>query len=220
MRALAWSLAVGVNVALTLLVVQASLPYLDLQTDHAFIVEKGDLGRHPVWRAALYFHVPSAVFALLAGPLLLSQWTLRRSRRLHRIVGTAYCVAVLWWAVPSGLLLALAAKGGPAGQAGFLTLGVLWALTTGLGLRAVRQGRLRAHVAWMTRSYALAHSAITFRILFNALYLLGASDHAAYLGAIHLSLAGSVVLGEWLIRRPALIPTPARPRVPVLQGAV
>lgn len=198
-RTLLWLLAVLGNLLLTALIVVNSLPYFDLSLAHAFILDKGWLGELALWRAALYFHIAGSLICLLTGPLLLSTWTLRRSVATHRAVGKLYCFCTLFWAAPSGLLLAIAAKGGALGVSGFLALGLAWSGTTWLGLAAVWQRRMREHVAWMCRSYALAHSAISFRVFYIALDQLGCADGDAYVGALWLSLLASLALGELLI---------------------
>jgi len=62
-----------------------------------------------------------------------------------------------------GLLLAPPSQGGPLAHLGFAALAVALLLTSTMGYVAIRQQRVAAHRAWMTRSYALIFTAVTFR---------------------------------------------------------
>ena len=120
---------------------------------------------------------------------------------------------VLGWGGPAGIALAFGAKGGIAGKSGFLLLGVLWWSATCLGLRAILARRLAAHVAWMARSYAVATSALTFRIFHVGLYALGVPDGPNYIASIWLSLVVSLVAGELLAARAPVLLSRDGPRL-------
>lgn len=190
----------------TALVVWNSLPYFSLADDLPFLVEKGEVALRPLWKTLFIAHVAGGIGCLLAGPLLLWNRLTLRSSRVHVVLGRAYVLFVLGWGGPAGIALSLGAKGGLPGQSGFLILGLLWWGTTFLGLRAVLSGRLARHVAWMARSYAIATSALTFRVFHIGLYALGVPDGPNYVASIWLSLAASLVAGELLAARaPALL---------------
>jgi uncharacterized membrane protein len=177
-----------------------SLPHL-LGGPHPFLAERPQLAADAVWRAALATHVTGGVLCHATGPVLVWNLALRRSLALHRLLGRAYVVAVLGWAGPAGVFLALHAKGGFLGRTGFLVFALAWIATTWLGWRDVRRGRVAEHARWMVRSYSLALSAIHFRVLQLALVALGASLDASYVAALWLSLLASVAQGEALVRQ-------------------
>ena len=185
---LAASALIGVN----------SAGYLTGGGSHPFLLERPELARDAVWRACLATHVTGALVCLATGPVLLWNLVLKRSPALHRVLGRAYVAVVLGLAAPAGVALSFSAKGGVAGRAGFLVLAAAWFLTTALGLRDVHRGRLVPHAQWMVRSYALAMSAIHFRVIQTALFTLGAPNSASYVAAIWLSFLVSVVQGEVL----------------------
>jgi hypothetical protein len=112
-----------------------------------------------------------------------------------------YLNAVLWMAAPSGLALALVAKGGLWGTAGFAVAGAMWWYTTWSGYRAIRRGDLAAHVRAMVRSYSWALSAPAFRAIQAALFLLGFEDAPNYVISLWLSIAASVWLAESFLYR-------------------
>ncbi|HVE40254.1 MAG TPA: DUF2306 domain-containing protein [Planctomycetota bacterium] len=188
-------------IVLSGLVIVNSLPYFSKRRDFAFLEEKGSLVSDPLWRGCFYGHVLGGIVCFLCGPFLLWGRLLARVPRLHRWLGRVYGVAVLGWAAPSGLYLACHAKGGVAGRSAFLLLGILWWGATALGVRAIVARRMPEHRRWMLRSYAVALSAVFFRISHAALFWVGLPDEPNYALSLWFSLAASLVAGEVLIRR-------------------
>ena len=167
-----------------------------------FLIEKGALADWPLWRTAFYFHVAAACVCLATGPVLMFPLLLR-FRRLHEILGYVYLSAVLWVAAPTGLMLAPFAKGGYLAAAGFFVTGVAWWLCTWLGYRAIRNAEVQTHVRWMVRSYALALSAVAFRVIQLALDAIGLPYETNYILSIWISLLVSFWISETCIRRVA-----------------
>jgi uncharacterized membrane protein len=175
--------------------------YFDGGAPPRFLLEKGAWAGNPWWLAAFYFHVVGASICLAAGtPLMFPKWT-RNHPASHRRLGYVYLNAVLWMAAPSGLALALVAKGGLWGTTGFALAGVLWWQTTWSGYRAIRRGDIPAHVRAMVRSYCWALSAPAFRAIQAALFLFGMEDSTNYVVSLWLSIAASVWLAESFLYR-------------------
>jgi uncharacterized membrane protein len=212
-RALRWTFWTAM-VALSALVAVNTVPYFSFAPGFAFLVERGELARATLWRACFYAHLLGGLVCLATGPVLM--WNgLLRAPRVHRVLGRAYVMAVLGCSGPASLYLALRAHGGLAGKLGFLVLGLLWCATTARGVQLVLRGRIAAHRRWMIRSYALALSAVFFRILFVLLPLAGVDGETSYVVSLWASLVVSVVAGEVLARGPAA----ARP-LATLQGTM
>src|SRR5215212_6446220 len=111
------------TVAACALLLLSNAIYFDGGATPRFLLEKGTLARQPWWLAAFYFHVVGASICLAAGtPLMFPQWT-RRNPGWHRLLGYVYFNAVLWVAAPTGIVMALTAKGGAWGTAGFALAG-------------------------------------------------------------------------------------------------
>ena len=166
-----------------------------------FLLEKGNWAQNSWWLAAFYFHVVGASICLASGtPLMFPAWT-RRYPAWHRRLGYVYLTAVLWMAAPSGLALALVAKGGWWGTAGFAVAGSLWWCSTWSGYRAIRRGDVAAHIRAMVRAYSWALSAPAFRIIQVVFYLLGLADASNYVLSLWLSIAASIWLAESCLRR-------------------
>ncbi|NUN49090.1 MAG: DUF2306 domain-containing protein [Candidatus Brocadiae bacterium] len=200
-------LAALATLALSTLILVNSLPYFTFRNSFSFLAEKGALSRDLLWRACFYGHVAGSLVCLVAGPALLSVGLLRRSRRVHGWLGRAYVGSVLGLAGPTGLVLAAHAKGGAAGRGAFFVLGIGWIATTALGLAALPRRDFPAHVRWMARSWAIALSAVTFRLFYAALYAADVPDATNYPLSLWLSVGAAVASGEWLARHPALDPT-------------
>lgn len=170
--------------------------YFDGGPRPRFLLEKGLWPDQAWWLATFHFHIVGACVALAAGtPLMFEAWT-RKHPHGHRWLGYVYINVVLWMAAPSGLVLALTAKGGAWGTAGFAVAGALWWQTTWAGYRAIRRRDLPAHIRCMVRSFALALSAPAFRVIQAGLFWVGMADETNYIVSLWLSLAVSAILSE------------------------
>jgi len=194
-------IAVAITIGLWAVIIANSLPYFSFRRDLPFLEEKGALVDDSLWRRCFYGHVLGAIVCAAAAPFLFWDRLRVRFPRAHRWLGRLYGVSVLGWAAPAGLVLAVHAKGGLAGQAGFLLLGLLWWGATARGVQAVVAGRVAEHRRWMIRSYSLALSAVSFRLYQIAFFVAGLSDEPNYVLSLWLSLASSLVAGEWIARR-------------------
>lgn len=168
-----------------------------------FIAEKGEIGMSALWRTSLHIHIIGGLLCLFAALPQFSKTLLRRRPAIHRLSGKIYGMSMLFLACPTGFHLAFYAKGGLFGKLGFLTLAFAAFHTTFAGWRAVlpRHRDMTAHEAWMTRSFALTASAITFRIYHMLGYLGGFEENSSYVACIWLSMLGNLAVAEWLIRR-------------------
>lgn len=182
-----------------------------------FILEKGAVGEQPLWRVSLYVHIISGVVCLLSALPQCSRTLLRRWPSLHRISGRIYGMAVIFLLAPTGFHLAFYAKGGLPGKLGFLTLAVASFHTTLAGWRTAMPATrdLDAHRKWMLRSFALASSAITFRIYHMAGYMAGLPEQTNYIACLWLSILGNLAVAEAILRpRASNLPSPHPIRTP------
>ena len=138
--------------------------YIPMQTDVAFLQLKQPFIHITAWRVAFFVHVFTSMLALLAGFTQFSKKLLRNRPKLHRAIGTIYVVNVLIVTGPAGLLMGFYANGGLYSRIAFVTLSVLWMISTALALWWAKQKNFRLHRVFMIRSYALTLSAITLRI--------------------------------------------------------
>lgn len=161
--------ALGLLAAVSVLVALMSLRVLVLPFDVAmpnmahFALEK------PL---RLWGHLLGAPLALALAPLQLWTGLRRRWPGLHRWSGRLYGVAVLVGGL-SAIGLAPTTQGSDFVRAGFVVLGVIWIISTGLGIWHARRGDLARHRWWMQRSLALTFAAITLRIIMAPLMASG-----------------------------------------------
>lgn len=186
--------SLGILVAVTV--------YFDSMRTAIFLLEKGELRHHPLWKTAFYFHIIGSCICLAIGPLLMFL-RLIRVRRFHAVVGYVYLNAVLWVAAPTGLIISPVAKAGWLSALGFIVTGVLWWWCTWRGYKTIGEIDVRPHIFWMLRSYSIALSAVWFRVVQHlmAFAVPNVSDSFNYIASVWLSLLISLWISEACIRR-------------------
>ncbi|TDW99829.1 DUF2306 domain-containing protein [Dinghuibacter silviterrae] len=147
----------------TYLMIRMAIDYASFKTDIHFLKFKQDYIGIPLWRAAFYTHVFSAVLALGAGLTQFSEHVLKNHRRLHRTVGWFYVVTILVVNFPAAMVMAFYANGLLPSKIAFTILDCLWFWFTLKAVLAARDKRFKEHKQYMIRSYALTFSAITLR---------------------------------------------------------
>ena len=112
--------------------------------------------------AILALHVATAIPPLLIGLIGFSKRARRFSMKLHRWIGTTYCVCI-WISAATGVALAYANTAGLASRLGFSTLGILWFVTTYFAYVNAKRRDIVSHRVWMIRSFALTLAVVTVR---------------------------------------------------------
>lgn len=159
---------------------------------------------------AFYAHVALGAVALLIGPLQFARGLRERFPRAHRLLGSISVGAIILASL-AGLVISPLTSAGPIGTLGFGILAVLWATFALLGLRAILRRDLRAHRAWMTRTFALTYAAVTLRLWIPILMMVFIASGtgpdkafaAAYAIVPFLSWVPNLIVAEWLMRRRA-----------------
>lgn len=150
----------------------------------------------------LMLHVAGGVAALVIAPLQFAGWIRARVPALHRATGRIY-VAACAVAAPAGFMLALGTTAGPIASTGFALLAILWLAFTYLGVRSAIARSFVEHRAWMIRSYALAASAITLRLMLPLAGMLGLPFLPAYQAIAWLCWLTNLALAELYLRAKA-----------------
>ena len=148
----------------------------------------------------LAIHIVSGIVALLAGPFQFVERIRASVPSFHRATGRIYVAACLV-AAPTGLLLSFGTTAGPVAGWGFGIAAVLFALFTGLGVRAAIARRFDEHRDWMLRSYAIMANAITLRLMLPAAGFMGIAFFTAYPTIAWLGWITNLALAEYVIRR-------------------
>lgn len=141
-----------------------TIPYLSFKDDINFLLTKPDLVHDIIWRPVFYFHITSGMVCIVIGPFQFIPSLRRKYVLLHRNLGKAYIMAILFFAGPTGLYMAFFANGGFWSGLGFFMLSLFWWLTTFLAYRYIKKGNVNKHRQFMVYSFALTFSAVTLRL--------------------------------------------------------
>lgn len=148
------------------------LSYLNFDVRSGLLSTKSaELLASGAYRTGFISHIAFGGLALLTGwPQFFSKLRVR-NMGLHRRLGKIYVVSV---ALGGAAALAISpwATGGPAAQAGFVSLAVVWLLTTRRAYAAIRQKSFEEHEKWMIFSFAATFAAVTLRIWLPLLIML------------------------------------------------
>jgi len=184
------------------LITASSLSYFDFQQLPPFMIEKLPLRFERLWLFSLRVHVFSA---LLCFPLCLVLMTrnLQRRPRWHRWLGRVTGFLILLALVPTGMVLALDAKGGALVSAGFMLSGVIVFVAMAHGILAARRRDLVAHRRDLFHVVAQMSVAVTSRALMVGLDTLEWEPEIAYVIALWAPVLFSAAAAEFFARRPA-----------------
>jgi uncharacterized membrane protein len=180
------------------LMLSASQSYWELGDEHPFVLEKLPLAHPKLWRAALYVHVPSALFALPACLALLSRRVRRRWPRFHRWLGRVSAVLILGAVVPSGMYLALFAQGGLLTTLGFWLTGLITFVAMLKSVARARARDMRAHRRFSAHVTAQLAVAVVSRFLLMGAEQLGLYREWVYIAALWLPVLGCALIAELL----------------------
>jgi hypothetical protein len=167
--------------------------------EYGILPEKIAAQQDLIWKYSFYIHLPCGVFCLLSPFFLFARRFFKGGLHIHRIIGKLYTWITLLIVCPTGIYLALYAKGGLATQIGFILQGILLALFTWQGYHAILKRNKLAHFQGMIRSYAIATVVITFRIYHILFFLSGVPYQDNYAISQWLGLSGNLLLAEIII---------------------
>ncbi|MGZ8539572.1 MAG: DUF2306 domain-containing protein [Chitinophagaceae bacterium] len=154
-----------------------------------------------VYNNAFYIHILAGAICILTALIQFSRYVLKKSKPIHRWSGKVYVFVVLFLAAPTGLYMSFFAKGSIWERSLFLFMAVSWFITTLYGLITIKKKNILAHKIWMIRSYALAMTAVTFRIYHIIFYLLDWGHLENYELSLWISVVGNILFAEWIIYR-------------------
>jgi uncharacterized membrane protein len=190
------SMAVGAA-----LIARGSVAYFFGGDLHPFVLEKilsGQLASEATGIAALRVHVAAALFALPACLVLTLRPVQRRFPRVHRWLGRATGIVVLFALVPSGVYLALFAKGGAPSTVGFWLSAAITAVAIVQAVRTARARDFAAHRRWSSHVLAQLSVAVSSRALLVLFDRAGVHPELAYITALWVPVVGSAVAAELL----------------------
>ncbi|MEO0899690.1 MAG: DUF2306 domain-containing protein [Bacteroidota bacterium] len=152
-----------------------------------------------LWTTFFYGHIIFGGIALLTGWSQFSASLRRKNLSLHRNLGKAYMLSVLM-SGSCGIYIGCFATGGIISSVGFISLGIIWLVSTFMALLAIRNKDIAAHQNWMTISYAGCFGAVTLRIWLPILIALTGSFKVAYPMVAWVSWVPNILVALFLVQ--------------------
>lgn len=188
------------TIFLSLLLVWNTIPYFTFNENLPFLKERAVLLEKSVWKICFYTHISAGAFCIVTALIQFSSFILKKRKKIHILSGKIYVFVVLLIGAPSGLYMTYFAKGGYAERGAFLAMAVFWFFTTYKGfVTAARDKNFVAHKHWMIRSYAMALTAVTFRIYHILFDEVGMSSFSNYSLSLWISIIGNWLVAEFVI---------------------
>lgn len=187
--------------AFSLLLVYNTLPYFSFSKNFSFIEERSFLFQRNIYNASFYIHIFAGALCITTALIQFSRYILKKTKAVHRWSGKIYVFVVLFLGAPTGLYMSFFAKGSFWERALFMFMAIFWFISTFYGLAAIHKKNILAHKIWMMRSYAMAMTAVTFRVYHIAFYLLGWGHLENYEVSLWISVIGNMLFAEYIIYR-------------------
>jgi hypothetical protein len=185
----------------SLLLIYNTLPYFSFSKEFDFIQERILLFQNKVYNTSFYIHIFAGMFCIGAALIQFSRYILKKKKAIHVWSGRIYVFVVLVLGAPTGLFMSFFAKGSFWERGLFMFMAVFWFYTTLKGLTTILKKNVLAHKIWMIRSYAMAMTAVTFRVYHIIFYLLDWDHLANYELSLWISVIGNMLVAEWVIYR-------------------
>lgn len=183
----------------SLLLIYNTLPYFSFSKEFDFIEERSFLFQSNFYNSCFYIHIAAGALCIGTALIQFSKYILKRTKVIHRWSGKIYVFVVLFLGAPTGLYMSFFAKGSFWERALFLFMAGWWFTTTLYGLGTILKKNVLAHKIWMIRSYAMAMTAVTFRIYHLVFYLLDWDHLENYELSLWISVIGNMLFAEWII---------------------
>ncbi len=185
----------------SLLLIVNTIPYFSFSQEFGFIQERAVLFLRPIYNYSFYLHIFAGMFCIGAALLQFSSYILKKRRAIHIWSGRIYVMVVLLIGAPTGLYMSFFAKGGLAERGLFMFMALSWFFFTLKGFTSILNKQVLAHKIWMMRSYAMALTAVTFRVYYIILYLFDVPLTLNYEVSLWISVIGNLMVAEYLIYR-------------------
>jgi len=185
----------------SLLLIYNTLPYFSFNKDFPFIEERSFLFQSSFYNTCFYIHIAAGALCIGTALVQFSRYILKKSKAIHRISGKIYVFVVLFLGAPTGLYMSFFAKGSIWERSLFMFMAGFWFVTTLYGFTTILKKNVLAHKIWMMRSYAMAMTAVTFRVYHIIFYMLDWGHLENYELSLWISVIGNMLFAEWIIYR-------------------
>lgn len=183
----------------SLLLIYNTIPYFGLSHNFSFMQERAVLFLKPLYTYSFYIHIFAGMFCIGCALLQFSSTILKKRKAIHIWSGRIYVFVVLLLGAPTGMYMSFFAKGSNAEKGLFMFMAIAWFFFTLKGLTTILQKNVLAHKNWMIRSYAMALTAVTFRIYYLILYAYNVELTLNYEVSLWISVVGNLLVAENII---------------------
>jgi hypothetical protein len=184
---------------LSLLLTHNAVLYFTHGGEYGILPEKVEARKILLWNLCFYTHLPCGIICLMTPFISFARNVIPVTRKWHHAVGKLYVWITIVIVCPTGMYLALYAKGGLITTIGFLLQGILLAYYTWHGYIAMQRGDKAAHIQNMIRSYATATVVLTFRVLHILFFFLYVPYSQNYAISQWLGMTSNLLLAELII---------------------
>ena len=141
-------------------------------------------------RHLLIPHTLAGILALVIGPINFSSRIRERYRKLHRVLGRVYVIAVF-----VGAFTGIALASGRPGLPGTSMQAAAWIVCTTAAFITARNRQIVTHWQWMARSYAVTFTFVSSRVLnLWPRYWSHLGDSLSAVGVIAFTLASLLIV--------------------------
>ncbi len=183
----------------SLLLIYNTIPYFSFSKQFSFIEERAVLFLRPLYSTSFYVHIFAGMFCIGSALLQFSTAIIKKRKAIHVWSGRIYVFVVLLLGAPTGMYMSFFAKGTGAEKGLFMFMAISWFFFTLKGFTTILQKNVLAHKNWMIRSYAMALTAVTFRVYYLILYLLDVELTRNYEVSLWISVVGNLIIAELVI---------------------
>jgi len=186
---------------LSVLLAHNAMLYFTHGGDYGLVIEKVVAKRDVLWHISLYLHLITGSICLLTPIFLFAKRFFRKGMLAHQWVGKVFVWTTLFFVCPTGLYLALYAKGGMVTQIGFVVQAVLVAIYSYQGYQAIMRRDKQSHVQEMIRAYAMIAVVLSFRLFHVIFFVLSVPYEKNYAISQWLGITFNLLVAELLISR-------------------
>lgn len=139
------------------------LIYLFVEHKHTFLNSKPpEILHNSIWRYSFFCHIIFGGIALFIGWRQFGAAFRNKHKSLHKTIGKTYILSVIISSL-SGIYIGFFSHGGMISSMGFVSLGIIWFMTTVVGFLKIKSGDVIQHQNFMTYSFACTFAAVTLR---------------------------------------------------------
>ncbi len=174
------------------------LMYAFVEPKYTFLATKPLQILHDViWKIAFIIHIVFGGISLFIGWRQFGIKFRIKHISLHRNIGKLYVGSVVLSSI-SGIYIGFYANGGFIAASGFISLGIIWLLTTCFALSYIRKGNIDKHQQLMIYSYACTFAAVTLRLWLPSLTAITADPENSYLAVAWLCWVPNVIVAYFI----------------------